>query len=63
MAPKSPQWGDTYQESASGKEDVGSAPAFGGADEQAETRILELEAQHKNRKAQIEAIRKTMGLK
>jgi hypothetical protein len=37
--------------------------SFSGADYQAESRILELEAEHNNRKIQIEAIRRNMGLK
>jgi hypothetical protein len=34
-----------------------------GAEYQTESRIMELEAQHNNRKLQIEAIRRTMGMK
>jgi hypothetical protein len=41
----------------------GVGVSFSGADYQAESRILELEAEHNNRKIQIEAIRRNMGLK
>ena len=34
-----------------------------GADFQAESKIMELEAQHNNRRIQIEAIKRTMGMK
>lgn len=57
---------DFFDDGGAGAYATAAAGAAGmsmGADYQTESRIMELEAQHNNRKVQIEAIRRTMGLK